>query len=171
MIRIVGSIDNAAKENETYHLIFTDSNLYQFLVMKLRERMSEEWKAGMSNPTRMVPVYDYVSNYKVTKEETEQIAQQNIVKGKEIEDNLETKIKEVPPQYTVIPYSAIKQVELSSGDAFSLPHILFHVNGKKLKFKLVAYNFQGRGKLPDEVFSRYENVLKTAFGDLLKVKG
>lgn len=170
MSKILGSIDNARKGHPTYHLIFTDSELYQFLVMKGKERILDVWKAQMSNPNRMIPVEGYVSNYKVTQEEIEQIAQQNVMKGKEIEDNFEKKIKEVPPQYTVIPYSTIDQVELFSGDLFSLPHILLQAKGKKLKFNLVAYNFQGRGKLPDEVFSRYETVLRTAFGDLLKVK-
>ncbi|QRF76539.1 hypothetical protein Thermo_02065 [Thermoplasmatales archaeon] len=170
MVTVIGSIDNAASLDTTYHLIFTDNELYQFLVMKARERISEEWKAQMNNPDRMIPIAGYVSSYKVTQEETEQIVQQNILKGKEIEDNLETKIREVPPQYRVIPFSTVEQVELSNGNGVSLPHLLLRVNGKKLKFHLISCNFRGRGKLSDEIFSQYEGTLRTAFGSLLKVK-
>lgn len=170
MVKVIGSIDNASIWNTTYHLIFTDSELYQFLVMTGRERISENWKAEMSNPDRMIPIEGYVSNYKVTQEETELIAQQNIMKGQEIEDNLETKIKEEPSQYTVIPFSMVEEVELTNGNAVSLPHLQLRVKEKKLKFHLVRCNFRGRGKLTDEIFSQYEGTLKTAFGSLLKVK-
>ena len=170
VVKVIGSIDNANIGNTAYHLIFTDSEVYQFLLMKGREKVSEVWKAEMGNPNRMVPIAGYVSNIKVLKQVSEEIVNQNITKGKEIEDNLETKIKEMPPQYTVIPLSTVSEVELTNGNVVSLPHLILHVNGRKLKFHLVRCNFSGRGKLSDEIFSQYEGTLRTAFGSLLKVE-
>ncbi len=170
MVNIIGSIDNAALRFTTYHLIFTDDAILQFPVMKNRERLSDISLARMSNPKRMIPVVGAVSDYRVTQEEMAHILQENLERGHEIERNLESKLRENPPQYTTIPYSSIRQVELTNGNAVSLPHILFRMEGKKLKFHLVGYNFSGRGRLPDEVFSNYENTLSKAFGTLLIVK-
>ena len=170
MVKIIGSIDNAAHMNDTYYLIFTDNEMYQFLTMSAKERLSDMWHTTMSNPERMAPVVGNYSNYKVTQEETENIVMENAKRGKEIEDNLETKLSEVPPQYTVIPYSTVDKAELSGGTVVSLPEILLHANGKKLKFHLVRCNFHGRGKLTDEIFSQYKETLTTAFGSKLKVK-
>lgn len=170
MVNIIGSIDNAALRFTTYHLIFTDDGILQFLIMKGKERRSDLYHANMSNPERLIPVAGYVSNVRVTQEETAKMSQENLERGQEIEGNLESKLRENPPQYTTIPYSSIRQVELTNGSAVSLPHILLRVEGKKLKFRLIRNNFSGRGRLPDEVFSNYENTLSTAFGTLLIVK-
>ncbi|ARD85537.1 hypothetical protein FAD_1696 [Ferroplasma acidiphilum] len=170
MVKIIGSIDNAAHMNDTYYLIFTDNEMYQFLTMSAKERLSDMWHTTMGNPERMAPVVGNYSNYKVTQEEAENIVMENARRGKEIEDNLETKLSEVPPQYTVIPYSTVDKAELSGGTVVSLPEILLHANRKKLKFHLVRCNFHGRGKLTDEIFSQYKETLTTAFGSKLKVK-
>jgi len=58
----------------------------------------------MGNPDRMMPVGGAISNYKVTQEESASLVQENIQRGKEIEDNLESKISEIPSKYTVIPF-------------------------------------------------------------------
>ena len=84
MVKIIGSIDNAAHMNDTYYLIFTDNEMYQFLTMSAKERLSDMWHTTMSNPERMAPVVGNYSNYKVTQEETENI---HIRRSKETVEN------------------------------------------------------------------------------------
>jgi hypothetical protein len=79
-------------------------------------------------------------------------------------------IHENPPNYSVIEYADIKSVELSSGNAFSLPHVEFETSNGKIKLHLVHSNYQGRGKLPDDIFNSYLSTLKAALGDKLVVK-
>ena len=166
MIKVIGAIDNASIFNTTYYLIFTDQEIYQFMTMEGREKRSDLLQQQLSNPTYMIPV----TNYKATQNEVIMLVMENIRRGKEIEENLESKIKDVPPNYTVIPYSTVEEAELSSGNLFSLPHLLLHVKGKKIKYHLVRENFKGRGKLADATFSEYEDILKTAFGSKLIIK-
>ena len=166
MINVIGSIDNASIFNSTYYLIFTDQEIYQFMTMSARERRSDLLQRQLSNPTYMIPV----TNYKATQNEVSTLVMENIRRGKEIVENLESKIKGAPSNYTVIPYSTVEEAELSSGNLFSLPHLLLHLNGKKINFHLVHNNFKGRGKLADATFSEYENILRTAFGSKLIVK-
>lgn len=166
MIKVIGSIDNAAIFNTTYYLIFTNDEIYQFMTMSGKERRSDLLQQQLGNPTSMIPV----TNYRATQNEVTMLVMENIRRGQEIEDNLESKIKEVPPNYTVIPYSTVEEVELSAGNLFSLPHLLMHLNGNKIKYHLVRENFKGRGKLADKTFSEYENILRTAFESKLTVK-
>jgi len=172
MVNIIVTIDNAVQRDETYCLIFTDNEIYQFLTMDRKEKLSDVWHADMNNPERMAPVVGYVSNVKVMQEDNKNISIENAKRAKEIEDNLEEKINEIPPKYTVIPYSNVDKAEFNGGTVVSIPHIILHVNGKKLKFHLVEYNFKGGSKLPDKdkTFSEYESAMKTAFGSKLEVK-
>ena len=170
MPNIKGSIDNAAIWNTTYHLIFSDNEMYQFLVMTGKEKRSDLFMAQMANPNRLLPVEGAVSNYTTTKQEVEQLTFECISKGQEIEKNLDKYIHENPPKYSVIEYANIKCVELSSGNAFSLPHVEFETSNGKIKFHLVHSNYQGRGKLPEDIFNSYLSTLKLVLGDKLVVK-
>ena len=170
MVNIIGSIDNAAIRNTTYHLIFSDNELYQFLVMTGKEKRSDLFMAQMANPNRLLPVEGAVSNYTTTKQEVEQLSIECISKGQEIEKNLDKYIHENPPKYSVIEYTDIKNVELTSGNAFSLPHVEFDTTKGEIKFHLVHSNFQGRGKLPDDIFNGYLRTLKASLADKLVVK-
>ena len=170
MIKVIGAIDNATVWNTTYHLIFTNEEIYQFLTMEGKEQRSDLIRTQISNPYRMIPLGGTVSNYKVTQEEVSWLIDENLRRGKEIEENLDSKIKEVPPKFTVIPYSSVDKVELTNGTPLSLPHLLLDSDGKKIKFHLVHNNFKGRGKLNEDIFLSYENILKEAFGDKLNVK-
>ena len=170
MIKIIGSIDNAAIHNNIYYLTFADREIYQFLTMDSKERRKDLFQTQMANPDRMIPVEGTISNYNVTQEEVAELVDENLARGKEIEKNLETRLKETNPSYKIIPYSDVKDVELSNGDALALPHLLLQTNDEKIKYHLISGNFRGRGKLPDETFSKYENILMQAFGTLLKVK-
>ena len=170
MIKVIGAIDNASLWNTTYHLIFTQEEIYQFLVMDKKERRSDLFYTSMENPTRLMPVAGEISNYKVTKDEVKSLIAENLKRGKEIEANLESKLKEVPPKFKAIQCSSIDKVELTNGNPFSLPELLLESKGEKIKFHLVHNNYQGRGKLQDEIFSSYENILREIFCDKLKVK-
>ncbi|MCL5803848.1 MAG: hypothetical protein M1306_00910, partial [Candidatus Thermoplasmatota archaeon] len=109
-------------------------------------------------------------SYKTTKEEVEMLTFECISRGQEIEKNIDKHIHENPPEYSVIEYTDIKSVELASGNAFSLPHVEFETAKGKMKFHLVHSNYQGRGKLPDDIFNSYLSTLKAALGDKLVVK-
>ncbi len=170
MITVIGSIDNASIWDTTYHLIFTKEEIYQFLVMDKKERFSDLYYSYMDNPLRMAPVEGEISSYKVNQDAVRNLVTENLERGKEIEANLESKLKEVPPKFTVIQCSSIDRVELTNGTPFSLPHLLMESKGEKIKFNLVHNNFKGRGKLQDEVFLSYENILREIFGDKLTVK-
>jgi len=106
----------------------------------------------------------------VNRKEKENLSIENARRAKEIENKLEEKINEIPSKYIVIPYLNMDKAEFNGGNLFSRPNIIFHVNGKKIKFHLAGYNFGGRGKLPDKIFSEYENILKMALGSKLEVK-
>ena len=170
IVNIIGSIDNAAIWNTTYHLIFSDNEMYQFLVMTGKEKRSDLFQSQMANPSRLIPVEGVVSNYTTTKQEVEQLTFECISKGEEIEKNIDKHIHENPPEYSVIEYTDIKSVELASGNAFSLPHVEFETAKGKMKFHLVHSNYEGRGKLPDDIFNSYLSTLKAALGDRLVVK-
>jgi hypothetical protein len=170
MVKIIGSVDNAATVRGIYHLIFTDDGIYVFMTMSRRESMSKMWHAQMSNPARLVPVTGAASNYEVSKEETMLLITENLERGKEIEQNLETKLNENPDGYELIEYTSISSIELDAGNLLKTPELLIRAAGKRFKFHLTGYNFQGSGKLPEEILSGYENTLKMAVGDRLVVK-
>jgi hypothetical protein len=170
MAEIIGSIDNAVHQNKTYYLIFADNEMYQFMTMDSREKRSELYHAQISNPYLMLTGGGGLQGYKITQDTVASIIQENISKGQEIEKNFESKRSEIPPQYTLIPYSAINQVELTNGTLVTLPHVLFKMGEKNLKFHLVHDNYKGRGKLSDDIFSKYEEVLRKAFESALIVK-
>lgn len=170
MVRVKGAIDNAAIWNTSYHLVFSDSELYQFLTMDGKERRGDLYSASMSNPVRMVPVAGLYSSYNTMKGAVQEVVNENIKRGREIEANIEAHLKEEPPNYTIIRYDEVKKAELSRGSAVSLPHLLLQTKKEKLKFHLVHSNYQGKGALPDDVFSSYENLLREAFQEKLTVK-
>ena len=144
--------------------------MYQFLVMTGKEKRSDLFQSQMANPSRLIPVEGVVSNYTTTKQEVEQLTFECILKGQEIEKNLDKYIHENPPKYSVIEYPEIKSVELYSGNVFSLPHVEFETSNGKIKFHLVHSNYQGRGKLPEDIFNSYLSTLKLVLGDKLVVK-
>lgn len=168
----MGSIDNAvpAHSHETYYLIFTDSEIYQFMTMDSRERRYDLYHAQMSNPYLMLTGGMGMTGYRLTQDEVAAILQENLARGKEIEKNFESKIKENPPSYEIIPYSTVSQAELTNGTLVTLPHLLLHTGDKEIKFHLVHDNYKGRGKLSEETFTKYKEVLKNAFGGALIVK-
>ncbi len=170
MVSIVGSIDNAGIWNTQYHLIFTENEIFQCLVMTGKERVSDIYKAGMSNPKRMVPVAGQASNYSVTKQEIQMIVDENIRRGKNLETNLEEKIRENPSAFQRIPYENINGAELANGSPLSLPHLLLKVGHKSLKFHLLHNNYQGRGKLDENTFNAYRETLSKALGEKLVIK-
>ena len=170
MTSIIGSIDNAAILNTQYYLIFTESEVLQFEMMSGKERRRDIYTTQMSNSLRMVPVAGEITTYNVTKEELIKLVDDNISRGKEIEQNIENILKEQPPKFVSLPYGDIHRVELSNGTPFTLPHLIMDLKLKKLKFHLVRKCYEGRGKLPDEVFNSYESTLKEAFGDIVSVK-
>ena len=105
MVNIIGSIDNAAIWNTTYHLILSDNEMYQFLVMTGKEKRSDLFMAQMANPNRLLPADGYISSYKTTKEEVEMLTFECISRGQEMEKNIDTYIHENPPKYSVIEYT------------------------------------------------------------------
>ena len=110
-----------------------------------KEVRSELFHAQMSNPDRMIPLEGTISNYTVAKDATKAVIQRSLKLGKDIEQNLDARLSETPPNYVGIPSSAVTGVELSKGNDFSLPHSIIRLNEKKLKFHLVRCNFSGRG--------------------------
>ncbi len=172
MINILGSIDNAAIWDTQYYLIFTENEIFQFELMSGKEFRKDIFNKQMSNPYRMAPVAGQVSNYNITREDAEQIVNKNIATGKSIEQNLDSIISEDLPEYkfTPIRYNTIDKVELSNGTMIELPHLILHGKNEKIKFHLTRNNYQARGKLPDNIFSSYEETLKKAFGDMVDVK-
>lgn len=167
---IIGSIDNASFEGNRYYLIFTKEKLLQFLTMDRNEIHSGVVLSSNSNPRRFSSVAGSMFNYYSNENDVEIIIEENIKRGQEIENHLEEKLNESPPQYTSLEYSSISMVKLSNGGYFSLPRITFYYGKKKLEFYLVRSNYQSRGKLPDEVFTRYENMFKELFHVKLIVK-
>lgn len=170
MARIIGSIDNAAIWNTQYHLIFTEKEILQFELMSGKEWRSDLYATQMSNRMRMVPIAGQATTYNVTREELERLVEQNAERGRDIERDIDNIIKERTHEFTSIEYAAIDNVELSNGTPVTLPHLIIHSKSKKLKFHLIRNSYRGKGKLPDDIFGSYENTLKEAFGDLLKVK-
>ena len=170
MVNIIGSIDNAAILNTTYHLIFSDNEIYQFLVMTGKEKRSDLFMSQMANPNRLLPADGFISSYKTTKEEVEMLTYECISRGQEIEKNIDKYLQDEPPKYSVIEYPEIKSVELYSGNAFSLPHVEFETSNGKIKFHLVHSNYQGRGKLPEDIFNGYLRTLKASLDDKLVIK-
>ena len=170
MTNIIGSIDNAGVWNTTYHLIFTDDCILQFMTISAKDRRSDLFNAQMSNSMRMVPIAGTISNYSVTKQEVIDLINESERIGKQIEENLNEHLTKNPPDYTRIPYNEVISVQLSDGTPVTLPHVIFETERGKIKFHLLHSNFQGRGKLPDDVFSRYRETLTRAFGTKLKVK-
>lgn len=170
MATITGSIDNAGIWNSNYHLVFTEHELIQFVVMTGRERVSDIYHADMANPSRMVPVAGAVSNYSTTRNEIQAIVAENVRRGKEIEENLDEKMKGDPSSFTRIPYENIDSVEISNGSALALPHLIIKTGRRSVKFHLLHNNYQGRGRLDGETFSSYRNTLERVFGEKLNVK-
>lgn len=170
MTRIIGSIDNAYIYNTAYHLVFSDNQLYVFMTMPGKETRHDMRVASMSNPTRMVPIVNNYSDYRTMKNEVMLLSSENMRRGKEIEEHLDEKLGEEPRSYETIEYATVTSAELSAGTVFSLPHVIIEYGKSKKKFRLNQRNYQGRGKLPDEVFAEYERVLKEALGDRLLVK-
>ena len=145
MREIIGSIDNANIGNTHYYLISSENEMYQFLTIEGKEVRSELFHAQMSNPDRMIPLEGTISDYMVAKDATKAVIQRSLKLGKDIEQNLDARLSETPPNYVGIPSSAVTGVELSKGNDFSLPHSIIRLNEKKLKFHLVRCNFSGRG--------------------------
>lgn len=170
-MRIIGSIDNAVIWSTTYHLIFMGGEMLKFKVMGTEERLLDLWNTQMSNPNRIIPVEGQISNYNVTREEVGRIIQENIIRGKEIEENLDKILEEKPDYLEEIPYSSINSVILTNGSPITLPHVQFKLNNGHLKFHLIHDNYHWRGKLEKDIFSNYTNTLSEAFGDLLSLKG
>ncbi len=171
MVKVIGSIDNALIWNTTYHLVFSDSELLKFKVMEGAERFLDIYDTQMSNSSRMIPVEGEISNYRVTREEVKNILKENEMRGSDIEKNLDKILDDSPGYLERIPYTSIRAAELSNGNSLSLPHLELKIEGGHMKFHLNHSNYQGHGKLPEEIFSNYENTLKQALGDKLKVKG
>lgn len=114
-----------------------------------REKRCDLFMAQMQTPTRLIPVEGAISNYSIAKEEIENIAIENLERGRGIQKNLEEKMREIPPSYTAIPYSSDSGLDLSNGNAINLPYIIFHP---------VAYNFRRRERIPDAIFSEGEKI-------------
>ncbi|MGP6238895.1 hypothetical protein ACNF40_00565 [Cuniculiplasma sp. SKW4] len=170
-MRIIGSIDNAVMWSATYHLIFIDGEMLKFKVMGTEERVLDIWNTQMTNANRIIPVEGQISNYNMTKEEVEKIIQENLIRGKEIEENLDKILEDKPDYLEEIPYSSINSVILTNGSLITLPHVEFRCANRHLKFHLAHDNYHGRGKLEKDVFTNYTNTLRESFGDLLYVKG
>lgn len=170
MTTVIGAIDNAGIWKTSYHLVFTNNEVLQFLVMKGREKFMGIYKADMSNPSRMVPVAGAISGYSTTRAEVQMIVGENIRRGKEIEASLDERMKNDPASFTRINYESIESAELSNGTMLSLPHLLLRTGGKNLKFNLLHSNYQGRGKLDEATFSSYMITLQKALGHKLTVK-
>ena len=69
MPQIIGSIDNAVPvhSHETYYLIFTDIEIYQFMTMNSREKRYDLYHAQMSNPNLMLTGGIGMTGYRLTK--------------------------------------------------------------------------------------------------------
>ena len=171
MARILGSIDNAAIWSTQYHLIFTETAVFQFELMSGKDWRKEMFYTQMSNPMRMVPVAGEVSSIQIGREESERMIEQDAAQGKEIEQNFDKIVSEGTVKFTKIEYGDINYVELSNGTPLSLPHLILQTKPEKLKFHLIRNSYKGKGSLPEDVFSSYANTLKQAFGDSVKIKG
>ena len=169
-MRIIGSIDNAVIWNSTYHLIITQDEILKFKIMDSEEKLLDLYDTQMENPKRFIPVEGEISNYNITREEVQNIIQENLMRGKEIEENLDKIMEDKPNYLEIILNSSIEAVTLSNGTAVTLPHVEFKLTRGHLKFHLNHSNHQGRGKLPEDVFAKYEDALKEAFGEKLNVK-
>ncbi len=170
MAKIIGSIDNAGQLKGIFYLIFTEDEMLKFETMSSKERRFELYQARMSNSMRMVPVAGDVTSYNIMKETVENMIVENIGWGQDIEKDLDEYLQKPPPEFERFSYDDITSVELSGGTAVTLPHLIFKLSDNHEKFHLLHGNFKGRGKIEDDVFKKYEDVLKEALPGKLEVK-
>lgn len=167
MTEIVGSIDNAFVGLNAYHLVFTRQEMLRFLVMGRKEHRSGMRAA--SDPSGLFTISGAISNSRSVGTEVLLIISTNLARGREIEKNMDAYIGDPNQQFVSLDYGLIEKVELSSGTSFKMPQLTVRTDGKKEKYQLNHGNSRGRGRIPDEVFSGYENTLRSVMGDRVSV--
>lgn len=170
MTEVIGSIDNAVNMKGVYCLIFIPGEMLKFEIMSNKERRFEMYQTRMMGGISALPLEGGLNSYNVTKERMENMNLENIGRGQDIEKNLDSYLEKKPAEYENFPYENIIEAELSSGTTFTLPHVIFRLKDEHMKFHLVHGNFSGRGKIPEEVFKKYEDILRITLNDRLNVK-
>ena len=170
MTEVIGSIDNAVNMKGVYCLIFIPGEMLKFEIMSNKERRFEMYQTRMMGGISALPLEGGLNSYNVTKERMENMNLENIGRGQDIEKNLDSYFEKKPAEYENFPYENIIEAELSSGTTFTLPHVIFRLKDEHMKFHLVHGNFSGRGKIPEEVFKKYEDILRITLNDRLNVK-
>lgn len=169
MTEIMGSIDNAANMKGIFSLIFIPGEMLKFEIMNNKERKFEVYQARMMGGMSTLPSDSGLNAYNIRKEQMENMILENIGRGQDIEKNLDSYLEKKPAEYESFPYENIIEAELSSGTAFTLPHVIFRLKDEHMKFHLIHGNFSGSGKIPEEVFKKYEDILRISFKDRLSV--
>lgn len=88
--------------------------------------------------------------------------------GSELKKPLQIQFRE-SQWYSRINYEDVISAKPSEETPFTLPHLILETKTDKIKFRLIHSNYQGRGKLPDDVFSSYRATSFRAFGQKLTV--
>lgn len=174
-MEIVGSIDNAfhlgiGNNGGVFHLIFTTDTLFAAQVVSNREKR-QRMAIASNTPLNMVsPLVGSITTYQAIKDETLALLEDGVARGTEIEKDLNGYIESQPEGLITLRYDNIDKVEFAQGTLTSLPLIEFIYGRKKLKYHLNHDNFQKAGKLEQNVYEGYRNLLMNVFEEKLVVK-
>ncbi len=170
MTEVIGSIDNAGNLKGIYCLIFTKSGILKFETMSHKEVKFEMYKARMMGGVSSFPSGSGLNAYNIQQEQMESMILENLGRGQDFENDLDSYLEKKPAEYESVSYENIMEAELSSGTALTLPHVLFKLNDGHMKFHLLHGNFHGRGKIPEDVFKKYEDTLRSTLQDRFVLK-
>ena len=170
MTEVIGSIDNAVNMKGVYCLIFIPGEMLKFEIMSNKERRFEMYQTRMMGGIGVLPSGSGLNAYNIQKERMENMILENVGRGQDIEKSIDSYLEKKPAEYESFLYENIIEAELSSGTAFTLPHIIFRLKDEHMKFHLIHGNFSGRGKIPEEVFKKYEDILRITLSERLNVK-
>ncbi len=170
-MEILGSIDCASRAGKDdgqalYHLIFTTESIIAARVLVRKDELKKvegEIKAKTSGAVTWT-----VNS--MAKAAQMKFFEEAMVRGKEIEKGLDDFLSSRPDDFDMIEYSRITKVEVSKGTMFGLPYIRLLLANREIRFNPIRNIFEKAGKLDDDLFKQYRDVLKNAFGAKMRIK-
>lgn len=89
-------------------------------------------------------------------------------RGEQVERDLDGYISGKPDGLKLLRYSTISSAAFSGGTLFKLPFLKLSTEEGEMEFRLIHNNYEKAGKLEKDVYARYLETLKRAFGVNLK---
>ena len=172
---IIGSIDNAWKHEHStdiHHLIFTEKSVLIFGVLSKEYIKTEASHYLSTDPINSIPnvLTHRYALHRDSKNIDNEIVEQAIFRGTQIEKNLDSEIAKIPPAFREIDYTDITKIILSQGKFGESPSLSILTKKSKLKFRLMHNNYEGSSRIDEETFAKYADTLKKAIGDQAKIQ-